>query len=112
LRTRFSNPFGKNKIVMRKFTPAQAHEFEELAGTSQSNDVIYALMSSRYQDVTWERDWFGEQLRAARRRHAWNSPSVNELLNAARDNVRSEGGTLDLEYVVRTASSHCSSRRR
>ena len=97
-----SNPFGTNKIVMRKLTPAQAREFEELAGTSQSNDVTYALMSSRYQDLTWERDWFGEQLRAARRRHAWNSPSVNELLNAARDNVRSEleGGTLDLEYVV------------
>ena len=39
------NPFGTNKIGMRKFTPAQAREVEELAGTSQTNDVIYALMS-------------------------------------------------------------------
>ncbi len=91
------NPFGTNKIGMRKFTPAQAREVEELAGTSQINDVIYALMSGKYQDITWDRDWFGVQLRAARKRHAYNSPSVSVRLNAARDKVRSEGGTLDLE---------------
>lgn len=93
-----SNPFGTNKIVMRKFTPAQAREFEELAGTSQINDVIYALMSGKYQDITWDRDWFGVQLRAARRRHEYNTPSVSVRLNDARDKVRTEGGTLDFEF--------------
>jgi hypothetical protein len=93
-----SNPFGTDKIVMRRFTPVQAREFEELAGTSQTNDVIYAIMSGKSQDITWDRDWFGVQLRAARRRHEYNTPSISVRLNAARDKVRTEGGTLDLEF--------------